>query len=353
MNMNPRERMLAAIARQPLDRFPTDMWATPEVLAKLRTHFGSGVDLHAALKLDGFKGAGPAYIGPPLPAMPEGESIDYWGIRSRKMAYDTGVYNETAEPALRDCRTVDDLRRYPWPRVEWFDFSGMPAVLREARKTHAIQCGYMAPFYFHNLLRGLEQSLLDPLEDPEFTHVLVGSISAFFLAYHRAMFEACPGLIDVTQVTDDLGSQTGPMISPALYREFYKPHHARMISLAHEFGVKVMHHDDGSCRAFLPELVDLGIDILNPVQWNCPGMDTAELKAEFGSRICFHGGIENQRILPFGTAAEVRAEVRHCIDTLGSDGTGYIVCSCHAIQPVTPVENIIALFDEAHHYGKR
>lgn len=351
--MTSRERMLAAIARKPVDRLPTDSWCTAEVTAKLRRHFGEGVDLHAALHLDGFKGAGPAYIGPPLPAMPPGESIDCWGIRRKDLNYGAGVYSETQSPALAPARTLEDLARYPWPKAEWFDFSAMPAVLREARRTHATQCGYMAPFYYHNLLRGLEQSLLDPLEDPDFAQALIGSISAFFLAYHRKMFETCDGLIDVTQVTDDLGSQTGPMISPALYREFYKPHHARMIALAHEFGIKVMHHDDGSCRVFLPELIDLGIDILNPVQWNCPGMETAELKREFGSRICFHGGIENQKILPFGTPEEVRAEVRHCVDTLASDGTGYIICSCHAIQPNTPVENILALYDEAHRYGKR
>jgi uroporphyrinogen decarboxylase len=350
--MTPRERMLAAIARKPVDRLPTDIWCTGEVMTALRTHFGDNVDINNELHIDGFRGAGPTYIGPALPAMPDGESIDYWGIRRRNKDYGTGTYSELAEYPLASAKTIDDVLRYPFPKVEWFDFSGMADVLREGRKTHATQCGYMAPFYFHNLLRGLEQSLLDPLEDPEFTHVLLDKISTFFLDFHRAMFQACDGLIDVTQVTDDLGSQTGPMISPALYREFYKPHHARMISLAHEFGVKVMHHDDGSCRVFLPDLVDMGIDILNPVQWNCPDMETASLKKEFGNRICFHGGIENQSILPFGTPEDVRAEVRHCIDTLASDKTGYIICSCHNIQPVTPVENIIALYDEAYRYGK-
>jgi uroporphyrinogen decarboxylase len=188
--------------------------------------------------------------------------------------------------------------------------------------------------------------------DPEFTHVFLDKLSHYFLTHHRKMFEACEGLIDVAQVTDDLGSQTGPIIGLDLYREFYKPHHQRMIALCHEFGIKVFHHDDGSCRAFLPDLVELGIDILNPVQWNCPGMDTVELKREFGGKICFHGGVENQAILPFGTPDDVRAEVRHCIDTLASDKTGYILASCHNIQPNTPIENIIAMYDEAWKYGK-
>lgn len=167
------------------------------------------------------------------------------------------------------------------------------------------------------------------------------------------MFEACAGLIDVAQVTDDLGSQAGPLISLKVYREFYRPHHERFIKLCHEFGIKVFHHDDGSCRAFLPDLVGLGIDLLNPIQWTCPGMDMAELKREYGKRVCFHGAVENQKILPFGTPAEVRAEVRHCIDSLASDGTGYILAPCHNLQVVTPVENIIAMYDEAYTYGKQ
>ena len=228
----------------------------------------------------------------------------------------------------------------------------MRSKAEEAGSDKVVQCGYMAPFYYHNLLRGLEQSLIDPLIDPELTQAMVNRIADFFYAHHRRMFEACQGLIDVAQVTDDLGSQTGPLISVELYRTFYAPHHQRFIDLCHEFGIKVFHHDDGSCRAFLPLLVEMGIDILNPVQWVCPGMDRKELKAEFGDRICFHGAVDNQRILPFGTVAEVRAEVRECIDALASDGTGYILAPCHNLQANTPVENIIAMYDEAWKYGK-
>jgi uroporphyrinogen decarboxylase len=105
-------------------------------------------------------------------------------------------------------------------------------------------------------------------------------------------------------------------------------------------------------REFLPGLIEAGIDILNPVQWTCPGMELKELKDKFGNRICFHGGVENQKILPFGSPEEVRLEVRHCIDSLASDRTGYIIAPCHNLQSVTPVENIIAMYDEAWNYGK-
>ena len=166
------------------------------------------------------------------------------------------------------------------------------------------------------------------------------------------MFEACEGLIDVTQVTDDLGTQNGPMISPRTFREFYRPHMQRFIDLAHSFGIEVFHHDDGAIRAFIPDLVEMGIDILNPMQWTCPGMELEGLKRDFGGDLCFHGGIDNQRILPFGTPDEVRAEVRHNIDALASDRTGYILAPCHNIQPITPVENIVTMYDEAWKYGK-
>ena len=350
--MNSKERMLAAINRQPVDRIPTDIWATGEVWAKLRNHFGANADIATELHIDGIAGVGPKYVGPALPQVPPDESVDYWGMRGRRVPHEGGAYQEQFFHPLASAQTIDDLDAYAWPSTNWFDYSEMRAQAAETGKAKVMQCGYMAPFYFHNLLRGLEQSLVDPLMEPEFTHHLVGRISDFFYDHHRRMFETCAGLIDVSQVTDDLGSQTGPLIGMELYREFYAPHHKRFIDLCHEFGIKVFHHDDGSCRPFLPLLIEMGIDILNPIQWLCPGMDMVELKSEFGGRICFHGAIENQRILPFGSPEEVRAEVRHCIDSLASDGTGYILAPCHNLQVNTPVKNIIAMYDEAWKYGK-
>ena len=350
--MTSRERMLAAIRHEPLDRVPTDFWATGEVWEKLKTHFGPGADIMQLLHVDGMGGTGPAYVGPAIPAAADGESVNMWGMRSRAATYPGGVYYEQCHWPLAEAQTIADLDAYPWPRAEWFDYSGMRATAEEQRRTRVVQCGYMAPFYYHNQLRGLEASLMDPLAEPEFTHHLLKRLCDFFYEQHRRMFEAGKGLIDVAQVTDDLGSQSGPLISLDVYREFYAPHHKRFIDLCHEFDIRVMHHDDGSMRAFLPDLAAMGIDILNPVQWTCPGMDMGELKREYRRRICFHGAVENQRILPFGTPEDVRAEVRHCIDALASDGTGYILCSCHNIQANTPVENIVAMYDEAWKYGR-
>jgi len=124
------------------------------------------------------------------------------------------------------------------------------------------------------------------------------------------------------------------------------------IDLCRGFGIKVFHHDDGAIRPIIPELITMGIDVLNPIQANCPGMEMEGLKRDFGKQLCFHGGIDNQDILPHGTPEQVRAEVRRAIDTLATDGTGYILAPCHNLQAVTPVENILAMYDEAWQYGK-
>ena len=350
--MNSRERVLAAINHESLDRVPTDIWATEEVWEKLRGHFGADADLYSILHIDGIANLTPKYVGPTLPEMPAGESIDYWGMRHRTMDYGTGVYMEQYFYPLAEAKTIDDVEQYQWPSADWFDYSEMPAAAKAARENQVVMAGYMAPFYYHNLLRGLEQSLMDPYDDAGLTHHIVKRISDFFYEYHLRIFETCQGLIDTSQVTDDLGSQTALLISPETFRIFYRPQMQRFIDLCHSFKIKVFHHDDGAIRPLLPDLVEMGIDILNPIQTQCPGMEMEGLKRDFGQDICFHGAIDNQAVLAFASPEDVRAEVRHAIDALASDGTGYILAPCHNIQAVTSVENIIAMYDEAHNYGK-
>lgn len=350
--MNARERMLAAMNHEKPDRIPTDIWATPEVWQRVRQHFGPEADLYCELHIDGIASVGAQYVGPPLPQVAEEDSINYWGMRQRRMDYGTGAYYEQYFYPLAYAQTVEDLEHYQWPEADWFDYSEMRAAAATAREKQVLLCGYMCPFFYHNLLRGLETSLMDPVDDAEFTHHLLNRLCDFFYEHHLRMFESCEALIDLAHVTDDYGSQTGPLISLATWREFYKPHMQRFIDLCHGFGIKVFHHDDGAIRPFIPEFIEMGIEILNPVQSTCPGMEREGLKRDFGRDLCFHGGIDNQQVLPFGTPEQVRAEVRDAIDTLASDGTGYILAPCHNLQPVTPLENILAMYDEAWKYGR-
>jgi len=353
MTVSPRERMLAAINHEKCDRVPTDIWATEEVWAKLIPRFGATRDeVFDALHIDGIVGVAPDYVGPTLPAVPGDEQVDCWGIRTRRVRYATGAYWEQFFFPLAHATSLRDLDEYRWPQADWFDCSGLAERAKAVREKRLVECGYMAPFYFHNLLRGLERSLVDPLDDPGFTHAILDRICHFFYEHHFRIFESCDGMVDVAQVTDDYGSQAGPLIGMETFREFYKPHLQRFIDLCHTFHVTVFHHDDGAIRPLIPELVEMGIDILNPVQHTCPGMEMEGLKRDFGDRLCFHGGIDNQKVLPFGTAEEVRGEVRHAIDAMASDGTGYILAPCHNIQAVSPVENIAAMYDEAFSYGR-
>jgi uroporphyrinogen decarboxylase len=345
--MTHRDRILAAIRHQPVDRFPTDIWATPEVWQRLKAHFRTcdHFELLDRLGVDGIIGISPRYIGPELKTI-DGIRYDEWGMGYRPHRYGSGVYDEQVIYPLAGAETIVDLEKYPWPSADWYDY-GVLASSARVITDRAVEVGYTAPFYFHNKLRGLEQSLVDPLEKPEFTRYLIGCISDFFTEYHRRCFETVRGLAHTTQVTDDFGSQHGLLISPKVFDGFYRSAVQRGIDLAHEYGLIVFHHDDGDCRKLLPRLVEMGIELLNPIQWRCGSWDLKWLKETYGERVCFHSAVDNQYTLPFGTLEEVRSEVKMLKATLGCDGTGLIIGPCHNIQPLTPIENILALYQAA------
>lgn len=352
LDMTRRERVLAAIERRPLDRFPTDMWATPEVVDRLKQHFGVS-SLHEVwdcLEIDGIVHVGPEYRGPKLPDLGPNRKVDEWGMVYQWQEYETGGYWEQVHYPLANAETIADIDAYAWPRREWYDFSVMPD-LPEAHGDRAREYGYIAIFYYHNKLRGLEQSLVDPLLKPEFTRHLIRRIAETFLEIHEEGYRAGKGVVDITQVTDDFGSQHGLLISRALFAELYRPWMEKAIALAKAYGLKVFHHDDGAVREIIPDLIEMGIDVLNPIQWRCPGMEQEGLARDFAGQVCFHGGVDNQHTLPFGTPEEVWAEVEHNLRTLGCLGTGYIVAPCHNIQPVTPLENILVLYRAAKELG--
>lgn len=351
--MHSRERVLAALDRRPVDRIPTDYWGVPEITDALLARFGveSTLDLWPRLGVDKIISVTPEYVGPPLVDEPD-RQVDYWGVERRRQEYRGGSYFEISRWPLRDCRSVEEIEAtYTWPSADWFDFSGVAAACR-AHPEYAVEAGYMAPFYMLNNTRGLEQSLLDLVAEPAIVEYCVDRITHFLHEYHERLFEAGHGLIDITQVTDDFGWEQGLLISRDSFLRYFAGPYRRLIGLAKQAGIRVLHHDDGAMSGLLPDLVGLGIDVLNPIQWRLPGMNPARLKSEYGSRIAFHGGIDNQYVLPFGTLAEVEAEVIHCLSTLGRDGTGYVLAPCHNIQAITPVENVIRMYDVARAHGR-
>jgi len=170
--------------------------------------------------------------------------------------------------------------------------------------------------------------------------------------YHRRLFEAGTGRIDTMWVAEDLGSQTGPLLSLPTYRRFLLPNQIRMADLARKHHIHVMYHTDGAAAIFLPDLIDqVGIEVLNPIQWRCPGMEREKLVREFGPHVIFHGSIENQHILPFGTPAEVEREV--AVSVAIYRDARWICAPCHRLQPVTPTANILALYQTIHALGSQ
>ena len=255
MTLSPRQRILAAIRHQPVDHLPTDMWATAEMQRKLLQHFelvpasenqqltstvqnsltqvvrlNGGVlacdpevivQLWDRLGIDGIFHLMPPYTGPELPASQE-RMQNEWGMGFRRVVYDTGVYWELVGHPLASANSIADLQGYPWPDPDWYDYSVLPDYVSRCGG-RAICCGYTAPFYYHNRLRGLELSMMDPLLNPKLTRYLIERTQEFFLEYHRRCFEALGKQADMTQVTDDFGAQKGLLISPGLFESFYRP----------------------------------------------------------------------------------------------------------------------------------
>ena len=168
--------------------------------------------------------------------------------------------------------------------------------------------------------------------------------------YNRRVFEAAQGRIDTTFVAEDLGSQTGPIMALDMYRRFLRPNQVKMADLARSYGVHVMYHTDGAAREFLPDLIDVvGIEILNPIQWRCPGMEREGLVRDFGDRVIFHGSIDNQQTLAFGTVDDVVNEVRESVEIYST--ARWICAPCHNLQPVSPTANIVAMYETIHECG--
>jgi uroporphyrinogen decarboxylase len=211
--------------------------------------------------------------------------------------------------------------------------------------------GCYEPFYLYCRLRGMEQALADLAVNPEVVEAAMERIYCIHESVIRRSLEATNGLVDYIYVAEDLGTQNSLLMSPASFQRFVKPWLRKMIDLAHSFGVKVMHHDDGAIRPLLPELIDIGIDVLNPVQWRCRGMEREGLAGDFGKSVVFHGGVDNQRTLPFGAPEDVRQEVADNI-RIFRKCKGYIVAPCHNIQPNTTTANIVALYDAVREYGR-
>ncbi|HOJ32212.1 MAG TPA: uroporphyrinogen decarboxylase family protein [Candidatus Hydrogenedentes bacterium] len=344
--MNGRERWLAVLNRQKPDRIPMDYWGTAEATEKLCRHLGCDFEEAARrLHIDRPYTVGGKYVGP---ALSSGE--DVFGVKTRPVDYGTGVYEEAVNAPLANFNSVDEIEaNYRWPSPDWWDYSHLPEEIR-GKEDRVIAGGGSEPFLRYKLLRGEQQAFLDLLVNPDIVDYCLGKL--FDLAYEntRRIYETIPGVVNITGVAEDLGGQNGLMFSLEQIRRFLFPGMKRMMDLARQNGAFVFTHSDGAVREVIPDLIALGTQVLNPIQWRCAGMERAALKRDFGKQLVFHGAVDNQQTLPFGTTEDVRREVLDNIRILGFDG-GYILAPCHNIQSITPPENIVAMYETGFEMG--
>ncbi len=278
----------------------------------------------------------------------EDSFIDNWGILWRRTL--GNYYFEVAKPPLQNA-TIEDIERYPWPDLAHPGrFEGLAHKARAIRDAGyaVVALSGISPFEFSYVMRGVETWLTDLAANPDFAQALLRKLTDMMLASTIKLLEEAGEYIDVIITGDDLGSQNAPLISPKMYRRLVKPFHAElMAAIKSRTKAKIFYHSDGNIYPLIGDLIEVGIDLLNPVQVSAKDMgDTARLKREFGDRLSFCGAIDTQWALPHGTPDDVRREVRRRIKDLGPGG-GYILASVHCLQPDVPPENVCAMFETA------
>jgi uroporphyrinogen decarboxylase len=279
--------------------------------------------------------------------------VDEWGT-TWQMKPGT-LYYEIVDCPLRDA-TVSEIERYPWPNLAHPGrFEGLAAEAAALRRQGFAVVGLAGVSPVEQIwgLRGLDTWLFDLTENLEFVRALLSLVTDLMLAGVEAFLNEVGQHVDVLVMADDQATQHGPLMSPKLYRALVKPHHARLIAaMKRKSGAKIFFHSDGNVFPLIGDFIDIGVDLLNPVQVSAREMgDTAGLKRLFGDKLSFCGAIDTQHVLPFGTTDDVRREVRQRICDLGPGG-GYIVAAVHCIQPDVPPENVYAMLDEAATAGR-
>ncbi len=340
---------MLALNHRPTDRIPIAMVcaginapAHKMLEEYLRRHRGIGVEEYLRPLID-IERVEPSYVGPELP-----HGTDIWGVHRSPVSYGDDSYMEIDRYPLARAETVDDVLAHRWPDPAWFDVSVMPQRIAEANRNgeYCLLISNGNIFESSWYMRGFEKIFVDLIDQPELAHAIFERVTSHFIDYFRAVLAASRGKIDLVFTADDIGGQHGLLMSLAMWEEHLKPFHVRLNKAIHEFGAKVIYHTDGAVMEAVPGLIDMGVDVLQALQFDAKGMDPKALKERHGARLCFEGGISVQKTLPFGTPEDVRKEVIERIEVLGRGG-GYILGPSHAIQAGTPPENIAAMFDTA------
>jgi len=349
-SVTPRERIRTALAHRQPDRVPfcLGFGPTPEMTAILVAYArDKGFDWNRLAQAVTDKIiAQTRYVGPLPPLADLNLTTEIWGIKTRTANYGGGVYDEFTDFPLAGVEDIAMLDNYPWPDPTHFDYSSLRSDILQANPEgrQAVQIFGGNPFETYSWMTGIEETFLNLAAEPDLVRAALSHITAFLETKLDAVLNHCGDLIDIVFFGDDLGGQTGLLMSTQTYRDVIQPFHRRLIEKARQRAphAQCMFHTDGAVFHIIPDLIEAGIDILEAIQTDAEGMDPARLKEAYGKQISFQGGISVQQLLPHGDVATVERECRRLVEILGENG-GYIAAPSHAIQVGTPPENVMAM----------
>ena len=352
--MTSKERVLTTFAQQEADRVPIGYAANPGIDARLKAHFGLRADdaegLRQALGVD-MRGVHAPYIGPKLHADVPGRSVDTWGIHRRYVEHESGGYWDYCDFPLQEA-TEEQVAEWPLPSPDNYDYSGIAAAC-ERYGQYAINgaAGYGDIINGNGMLRGMEQTLVDLVTDDPAGMLLADRRMDIQIEVTRRILEVAQGKVDFLWLGEDLGTQIAPIISLATFRKQIRPRYQRFCDLAKAYGLYVMMHTCGSSSWAYEDFIAMGIHAVDTLQPEARDMSPEHLKRTFGGRLAFHGCISTAGPVAFGTVADVVAYCRRTLDIM-MPGGGYCFAPTHELQDNSPTENVVAMYEVAHSYGR-
>lgn len=347
--MNHRERGLAPFKRLECDRFPMWFGGAPEVSENIRSLLGAAdadEALYDILGID-YKTIRPKYDGKPLEKYSDGTWMTEWGV-VRGGAH----WGQPLTHPLHGAETVADVEAYKgYPDPDDYITKFTDEEIEWARG-YCLVGGSWSPIFHESIeLIDMEEFFVKLYTNPAVCEAVIERCFSFNHELDRRVFEQNKGLVDMYFIGNDFGSQRALLMSPDMWRKFYKPYIAKLVAQAKANGCVTAIHSCGDIHDIIGDLIEIGIDAINPVQVSAANMDPVKLVGEYGSDCVFFGGIDEVKFLQFGTEEESRAETRRIIDILGKHGR-YIVAASHDyLLPEIPARNIAAMFDEAKKYG--
>ncbi len=345
--------MKIALNFQEPDRPPIQFYATPEV-NKLLTNYFKGKTPRESFEVD-FRYVGPRYLKEAKKALPGSgiDQYDMWGAGYKNSPYHLdaidmgGTYPEPVYLPFADMKTTDEVIEYPWPNPDDFDYSAIPEQIEDYGDFAIVLGSAGIPDIINGAGvrgRGMARLLMDIALEDKVGIAIIDKRVNFWYEYLKRGLQTGQGKIDIVHLGEDLGSQKGPLISPQMFDNFFKPRLQKFIDLAHEYGAKTWLHSCGSTYLLIPKLIKMGLDVLDSVQTAPEGMKPEKLKKDFGDKLAFCGMIETQE-LPHMRVEECKSLARCRIEIIGKGG-GYIFCPSHDLQIDTPLENILAIYEE-------